>query len=139
MRKKHVILTAIALATSLFYIPLDVAAAAEASPLGKFEKMVREGPRCQPEAKFRAASSMVMGLTPAQYRFAQGAYMMIPPVAFKLPEGSSAEFFMDTEGTVLIGFVDEGQVCNLMPVDDDLMKVFVAVDSGKVEHVGTGL
>jgi hypothetical protein len=81
-------------------------------------------------------------LSPAQWQFIRGVYMMNPTTPPGLPYGNGAtllQFPASPGGGGMIIFLDGDKACTPMPIPKELVDVLADVGKGKLNHEGTGL
>ena len=79
-------------------------------------------------------------LTPAQWQFLRGVYIMNPNTPPGLPYGDRA-VLAQLEGNpgALVFFIDGQLACTPMAIPESLLSIVQSVATAGVNHVGTGL
>ncbi|HEY3885362.1 MAG TPA: hypothetical protein VGL62_09165 [Vicinamibacterales bacterium] len=96
---------------------------------------------CRPLAEVRAAAagaSRWIELTPEQWQFARGMFVLNPNTPAGLPYGDKAELVQqagDKDGVVLFLDGDKGCMPMLMPAEG--VDLLMRVGSGEIAHEGT--
>lgn len=92
----------------------------------------------------RAASEKYGGkwieVTPEQFQFLRGIYVMNPQAPPGLPYGSKAMLSEPPGGTdsgALVFFVDGDKACAPMPIPKELLDLLDKVGSGEITHEGS--
>ena len=79
-------------------------------------------------------------LTPAQWQFLRGVYVLNPETPAGLPYGDKAVLAqLDNGAGGLVFFIDGDKACTPMRAPPELVTLMEEVATAKINHVGTGL
>jgi hypothetical protein len=79
-------------------------------------------------------------LTPEQWEFLRGVYVLNPQTASGLPYGDKAALArLDNEAGGLVFFIDGDKACTPMRAPPELLALMDEVAAAKIVHEGTGL
>jgi hypothetical protein len=79
-------------------------------------------------------------LTPEQWEFLRGVYVLNPQTASGLPYGDKAVLArLDNEAGGLVFFIDGDKACTPMRAPPELLALMDEVAAAKITHEGTGL
>ena len=80
-----------------------------------------------------------MELTPEQWQFLRGVYVLDPATPPGLPYGDKAVLAqIDGRPGGLVLFIDGDKACTPMLISDELLSVMHDVATGRINHQGTG-
>ena len=80
-----------------------------------------------------------MELTPEQWQFLRGVYVLDPATPPGLPYGDKAVLAqIDGRPGGLVLFIDGDKACTPMLIPDELLSVMHDVATGRINHQGTG-
>jgi hypothetical protein len=123
--------------TSLFAISLFASLALD---LGRGSALAADGPHCLSIKEVQMAvgkDTTVAPLTPAQFHFLQGVYVVLPNTPDGLPPADGALLLTkDRGGDGLVIWTLGALVCEPMPAPEKLMKYLAAVKAGEAKGDG---
>jgi hypothetical protein len=77
-------------------------------------------------------------MTPEQFQFARGMFVVTPPESAKLPPGDHAMLGEMPNGDIGVVFVDGDTACDVAMLGAPAKQMLMAVGSGSVTHIGDG-
>jgi hypothetical protein len=80
-----------------------------------------------------------VALTPEQFQFARGLFVMAPDTPASLPPGDSAAMSLGPDGSASIVYIDGDQACAPMKLGKEGVDVIMQVGRGEIVHSGKGL
>lgn len=93
-----------------------------------------------PKSAVTARNGKWIALTPEQWQFIRGVYVLNPQTPAGLPYGDRAAL-AEVEGNAggMIFFIDGEKACTPMPVPRELIDMMNDVATGTLNHEGGGL
>jgi hypothetical protein len=99
--------------------------------------------RCFPLAQVKGSienqGGRLIEMTPEQFQFARGMFVVTPPESAKLPPGDHAMIGEMPNGDVGVIFVDGDSACDVAVLGAPAKQLLMAVGSGSFTHIGDGV
>lgn len=106
---------------------------------GAFDKWLTESaPECVPAADIEKVGKSIP-LSDGQFQFARAIFVAIPPMSKSLPAGDRGVIVGASDGTAMIGIVDDDKICARFLAPDFVLKMLNDIKAGNVTHAGKPL